>query len=181
MGVGTIPGILTRPRAVSSMAKVEDEFFELAIRRFDWLTGEYGFKVRRQDIKKRGSTPLYCSVLWSNSQLFVEAILEFPRPRLDIQFGTLRGGLVPGLDDIDHRFDLSQLLAVSGNIKLAGSVATLDGLRRRQIDRGLKQSSALLTQLAADLFAGDISRLKELNVYARFVREHNRQTLLGHP
>jgi hypothetical protein len=174
-----ISGIHTRPRAVSSMAKVEAEFFELAIRRFDWLTGEYGFKVRRQETKKRGSTLLYCSVLWSNAQLFVEAILEFARPRLDIQFGTLRRGLIPGFDDIDNRFDLSQLLAVAGNVELAGSVATLDGLRRRQIDRGLKQSSALLIELAADLFAGDISRLKELNVYARFVREHNRQLYLG--
>ena len=160
------------------MAKIQDDFFELAEMRFGWLAS-HGFKSLQREAVDADSSLFYCSILWSNTQMFVQAILEFPRPYLDVQFGMLVRGVIPESDDIDHRYHLSQLVAISGDAKLARSSGTLRGLRRSQLDEALKKSSELLQQLASGLFAGDLSKLRDLKAYAHFVMEQSRQTYLG--
>lgn len=143
--------------------RVLRHFFATAETEFAWLGKEYGFRELSRDSKFGVSRPLFASILWANSKTFVQIVLEFPRPAIDVQFGPLKGGRPPGVFDDTGRFHLSGLvLFKQRDPNQAAQLEHIEGLRKGQISKALRNASKTLRELGAEILAGDQSLYREL-------------------
>ena len=162
------------------MADELKDFFATAKSEFGWLVSDYGFHEISRDHKSGTSRPLYGSIAWATNKTFVEVVLEFPSPRLDVQSGPLMGGKLPSLFDNGHRYHLSSLVIVRAHDeRRAVKLERIDGLRRRQVERGLRNAAKALRELGDDVLRGDHTVLKELATFGEWQMSQYRSKYLS--
>src|SRR6266508_2722090 len=148
-----------------------EAFFDLAREHFKWLVADFRFHEDSHESLIRESRLILSVIRWVSNRRFVEAVLEAPRPYLDIAFGPLVHGAPPAADDIFNRFHLSQLAAVLGDREVAARLGDIGGLNRRKIDRGLHEGSLYLRRHADDVLRGGDAKFDEIRAYAHWVIE----------
>jgi hypothetical protein len=104
---------------------------------------------------------------WASSQTFVEVVLEcINRPYMYVTFGALVGGQLPGVMDRRSRYHLSGLIVVRAHDqKRAAKLGDIGGLRKVQIERGLRDCANTLREVASDVLADDHTVFTELAAY----------------
>jgi hypothetical protein len=152
------------------MADTLTDFFQLADREFSWLVREFGFREVMRDSKTEGNSPMFGKMGWVSSQTFVEVVLEcINRPYMYVTFGALIGGGLPDVMDSRSRYHLSGLVVVRGHDeKRATKLGDIGGLRKGQIERGLRDCAETLRELASDVLADDHTVFRELDVYGKW-------------
>jgi hypothetical protein len=155
------------------MKLLADEFQAIAVKAFSWLGADLEFEVVDRRIANRAGHPMLSSVTWRNPRLFVQVILEFPRPYLDVQFGPLVHGEVPVVNDLDNRFHLDQLRALVAGETQSGlpKRAELKGLSRQRVSEAVASASREFEVLAWPILKGDDRIFNQLRLDARRRRE----------
>jgi hypothetical protein len=152
------------------MAETLTDFFDLADREFSWLVSEFGFHEVMRDSKTNGEWPIFGVIGWASSRTFVEVLLEcINEPSLDVRFGALVGGELPGVMDDRSRHHLGGLVVIRGHDeKRAAKLEQIGGLSKRRMERGLRDSAKTLRELATDVLGDDHTVFKELAAFGEW-------------
>lgn len=153
------------------MGDLLEWFAQEATGAFAWLAVEYLCRIPSEG-GIRNQKPIFASVLWTNDQVFVEVILECPRPALDVQFGLLLGNRPPPSSATHDRYHLEELAAVRGAQGSAPEDIRLRSLRKRDIRRSLRTASLALHLQAPLVLQGRPTIFLELDA----AREARRQS-----
>ena len=161
------------------MADTLTDYLQLADREFAWLVGDFGFHEVMRNSKTIGRRPLFGEIGWATSQTFVVVGLEcVNEPYLYVTFGALERGQLPGVDS-HRRYHLSTLLVVrEHDEKRATNLSHIGGLRKSQMERGLRECARTLREVAADVLADDHTVFKELAAFGEWQMSQYRAKFL---
>jgi hypothetical protein len=152
------------------MADTFTDFFQLADREFSWLVREFGFREVTRNSETNGNSPMFGAMGWATSRTFVEVVLEcINRPYVYVMFGALVGGQLPDVIETRSRYHLSGLVVLRAHDeKRATRLGDIGGLRKGQIERGLRDCAKTLRELASDVLADDHTVFKELAAFGEW-------------